>query len=101
MGVRPDAPTNETIARLLFTRLSFLAHIPAAVYIVGLTGDVAVSGQHDGNFSHLFHHSKPAHGDYARLQLGIARDHFGYDHGGGNDVDGNPLLYQEARVGVR
>src|ERR1700682_1908027 len=54
------------------------AHIPAAVDVDGLAGDVAVAGQHDGDRGDLVRRAEATDRNEGRLDRGGTLDHVGF-----------------------
>src|ERR1035438_8639927 len=76
-------PNSRSELALGCTRRSLMPltsiHIPAAIDVQRLAGDVAVARQHEGGIGHFVAGAETADGDAVGRRLHIGRDHFGFD----------------------
>ena len=50
-------------------------HVPTAVHVNRLPGDVAIPGEHEHRLGRLFHRAETPDRDQVRSGVGVARDH--------------------------
>src|ERR1035441_1039182 len=76
-------------------------HVPAAVNVQRLAGDVTVARQHQGGIGHFVARTETADGNAIGRRFHIGRDHFGFDQGGRNRIHRDAFPGEARRVEVR
>jgi hypothetical protein len=71
-----------------------LAHVPAAVDVDGLAGDVGVGGEQHGNLRYFLRGSEALDGQKARLNVLVTLNHVGVDQRGSDGVGGDAFFRQ-------
>src|SRR5260370_6565199 len=93
-------PTGSNFRERQGARGFSSAHIPAAVDVDGLAGDVAVAGQHNGDRGDLVHRAEATDRNEGRLDRGVILDHVGFDQRRRDHIRRDPFLGQHGGIGV-